>query len=671
MVTSVRSIIFISLISLTACGGGGGGDGGDSTPPPTPPPSNQMPTVSITNFSSGEIVTGTVEINFTAEDNDGTISSVSCVEENSSTELPVTENDTYTCEFATSTFADGYNGVTVSATDNDGATASTELALTIDNVMPQASIVEPSNSEALSGEVTFMASASDFDSNIFQFVVDGVVVISTTSGSLEYVWDTTQVEDGSYIIAAEAIDLAVNLSSDAVTYEVRNNPSTIVDRDKDGIADDVDPIVFALGRNWLSKMAVYPEELQGGEIVLSAELVLPEGWSAYSWYRSDTFLENFIQDAVVESPFEDIDGDGVYESVVTLDFPEAHPPKLRDGTTDRFFIEIRFRDENADKIPRPFNNPGGGLPQAMVGVVSKTVNATIRSTSSPNVHNTENGIIAVRLDDFDSSREDFHRVSRLAYSVYNDDRWDGILFANLGRSYTLNPVGGEPDAPLYGSSGKLISIGWMDNSFDFEAALHEFWHHRLFYFNDPSLRMGIWENGVIEGPHAGFCDFEGSFALGDIIDNGDGTSTLESQQLPVPMYGLSEVSAYWVGMLPSFSPFRCYTNASVPVRQFDVVPNTSITEIDVNTLTSVYGASPTPFETSKKDYTEAILLVTQGRHILQSEADYFTAIARHLAGIGEPYLVPEHFENLQRISPGSFHFFTHGNGSLSFPTDEP
>ena len=89
---SKRVVVALFAMTLGSCGGGGGGS--DSPPPP---PANQKPTVSISNVGSGQVVSGTFAVEINASDSDGSISTITCLEKNTGTELTVTGAGPYSC----------------------------------------------------------------------------------------------------------------------------------------------------------------------------------------------------------------------------------------------------------------------------------------------------------------------------------------------------------------------------------------------------------------------------------------------------------------------------------------------------------------------------------------------------------------------------------------------
>jgi vibriolysin len=96
------------------------------------PPPNQAPTVSITAPTNGSTVFGTINVTATATDVDGTVAGVTFTLPDGST---VTDSTApYETTFVTSTVANGSYPITAVATDDDGATGTSTVTVTINNI---------------------------------------------------------------------------------------------------------------------------------------------------------------------------------------------------------------------------------------------------------------------------------------------------------------------------------------------------------------------------------------------------------------------------------------------------------------------------------------------------------------------------------------------------------
>ena len=131
--------IFVSAILLASCGGGGGG--GSSSPPPK---SNQSPTVSISGPSQMESG-ATISLSATASDSDGSIASYSWAAD-SNTAITLGDNKSATLAVtAANVSADTTVKLTLTVTDNQGASTQANL---------QVKIAAKKTSLAISGLVT-------------------------------------------------------------------------------------------------------------------------------------------------------------------------------------------------------------------------------------------------------------------------------------------------------------------------------------------------------------------------------------------------------------------------------------------------------------------------------------------------------------------------------------
>jgi vibriolysin len=96
------------------------------------PPPNQAPTVSITAPSNGSTVFGTVNVTATAADVDGTVASVVFTLPDGTTVTDTTAP--YETTWVSSTVANGNYPITAVATDDDGATGTSTVTVTVNNI---------------------------------------------------------------------------------------------------------------------------------------------------------------------------------------------------------------------------------------------------------------------------------------------------------------------------------------------------------------------------------------------------------------------------------------------------------------------------------------------------------------------------------------------------------
>lgn len=140
----------------------------------------------------------------------------------------------YTASWNTTGASNGAHTFYAAATDNNGNIEdSPNVMITVDNQPPAVFILSPVGGSTLSGNsVTIIASTTDALSGVSSvaFYLDGSTLLGTGSlfiqPSYTYVWDTTQVNNGTHTITAVATDGAGNAtSSPGVSVTINNNPA--------------------------------------------------------------------------------------------------------------------------------------------------------------------------------------------------------------------------------------------------------------------------------------------------------------------------------------------------------------------------------------------------------------------------------------------------------------
>ncbi|HQU98853.1 MAG TPA: Ig-like domain-containing protein [Nitrosomonas sp.] len=201
---------------------------------------NVNPTVSITSPSSNSTVSGnSVVISANASDD----KAVAGVQFSVTGGYPLPEVTTppYSLVWDSTAVVDGVHTVVATARDTSGNTASSSLAITVnnsinpvDNINPTVSITSPSNNSTVSGKsVVISANATD---NIavagVKFSVTGGDPLSEDlTAPYSLVWDSTTVADGVHTIVATARDTAGNTASSSFNVTVDNSspkPDVIV-----------------------------------------------------------------------------------------------------------------------------------------------------------------------------------------------------------------------------------------------------------------------------------------------------------------------------------------------------------------------------------------------------------------------------------------------------------
>jgi hypothetical protein len=126
----VLALLLVAIAGLYACGGGGGSSGGAAAPQP-----NQAPT---TNAGADQSVDEGVAVNLsgTGADSDGTIASYGW-QQDSGTVVVITNANMANASFTAPIVAASEDLVfRLTVTDNDGATASDTVTVTVNDVSP-------------------------------------------------------------------------------------------------------------------------------------------------------------------------------------------------------------------------------------------------------------------------------------------------------------------------------------------------------------------------------------------------------------------------------------------------------------------------------------------------------------------------------------------------------
>jgi len=197
-----------------------------------PPPDTTAPLVTFASPVAGAVIVGTVNLNASASDNAGGsgVASVTFLVDGvvagTATTVP------YTLAWRSASVANGGHTILARAQDVAGNQASsTAVNVSVQNVSdtspPSVSLTAPAAHAVISNTVTLTASASDNPGGSgvarVTFLVDGVVVGSTTTSPRTLDWSSGLVTNGSHTIQATAQDIAGNQAFSAtVSVTVQN-----------------------------------------------------------------------------------------------------------------------------------------------------------------------------------------------------------------------------------------------------------------------------------------------------------------------------------------------------------------------------------------------------------------------------------------------------------------
>ena len=186
---------------------------------------NDPPTVAITAPMHQGTVSGALLATATAADNVSLISVKFFVD--GALRATVTTAP-YTFNWNTVLETGGPHTLRAEATDGAGATASSEVAVAVDNQPPTVAITAPPDQATITGALLATATAAD---NLgvadVKFFVDGVLRATATSAPYQFNWNTSGDSDGAHTLRAEATDGAGATASVETTVQVDNNPPSV------------------------------------------------------------------------------------------------------------------------------------------------------------------------------------------------------------------------------------------------------------------------------------------------------------------------------------------------------------------------------------------------------------------------------------------------------------
>jgi hypothetical protein len=171
-------------------------------------------TVTITNPSEGETVSGTVSVTTSTT---GAIDEVrfyidgTLVKDDTSSPFNYTWDTTAYSNGSHTILVEGYVSGTLEDTDS--------VTVTVDNISYYVTITNPSEGETVAGTVNV---TTDTNCDEVRFYIDGTLVKDDTSSPFDYTWDTTGYSNGDHTILAEGYASGTLVSSDSVTVTVDN-----------------------------------------------------------------------------------------------------------------------------------------------------------------------------------------------------------------------------------------------------------------------------------------------------------------------------------------------------------------------------------------------------------------------------------------------------------------
>ncbi|MEA2054595.1 MAG: Ig-like domain-containing protein [Candidatus Thermoplasmatota archaeon] len=188
---------------------------------------NEPPTVNITSPSEGTTISGTVNVQGTADDSDGTVQKVEVkINDDSWEEATGTTSWTY----AWNTIGAENGNHTIKARSYDGEDYSNVASVTVNvfnNHKPMVDIVFPLDGTEVKKTITIHGTTSDADGDetiqkVEIKIGDGNWTVTNGITSWNHSWDTTTVDNGDYILQTRSYDGEDYSSIDSVMVKVNN-----------------------------------------------------------------------------------------------------------------------------------------------------------------------------------------------------------------------------------------------------------------------------------------------------------------------------------------------------------------------------------------------------------------------------------------------------------------
>ena len=184
------------------------------------------PTVRIDKPTSGSYVRDTVEISIFAYDDEFKIAELSV---NDTIVKSWTSRGEHTYDWDTTTYIDGVYVLNLTAYDEADNMFSVEITVTVDNTIPVAEIRQPLEDAYINGVFDIVVYGND--TNFLQmdlYISNNFVETWTTSDEQAYIWDTSELLDGSYAIKLIVSDKAENLAETTFSVTVDNTLPTAI-----------------------------------------------------------------------------------------------------------------------------------------------------------------------------------------------------------------------------------------------------------------------------------------------------------------------------------------------------------------------------------------------------------------------------------------------------------
>lgn len=239
---------------------------------------------------------------------------------------------------------DGYYDITITATNSSSssykASATATYVVSNDIENPTVSITSPMNGETVSGMVTVRANATD-DTGVTK--VDFYVGISKkatdTSEPYEFAWNTTQSQNGTYLLHAVAFDASGKYSQSSVSVIVSNQ-----DGEKPTVPSNLHATQISESQVNLSWNASTDNVVVGGyKIYRNGNLLASSGTNSYA--DMTVSLENTYTYAV--SAFDGVGNESDRSTVLTVTVKDLTRPSTPTG--------LRAKAQSSSKLALSWN----------------------------------------------------------------------------------------------------------------------------------------------------------------------------------------------------------------------------------------------------------------------------------------------------------------------------
>ncbi|MEM0007440.1 MAG: Ig-like domain-containing protein [Candidatus Bathyarchaeia archaeon] len=176
------------------------------------------PIATILTPNEGSYVAGNINVTVHVGD-DNLLSAKLMVDETLLAEWNVTGQ--YALQLDTTTLDDGLHILTLEALDMAENIAKHEVTVTVDNTLPRAEILSPSNGSFLRGIVLVMLHAEDANFERMKLEIGEEIHVWEIKDQT-YIWDTSGYSDGIYNITLTVFDNAGNKDETSITVIVDN-----------------------------------------------------------------------------------------------------------------------------------------------------------------------------------------------------------------------------------------------------------------------------------------------------------------------------------------------------------------------------------------------------------------------------------------------------------------